>query len=63
MKWEYRTETLSWTEAKKKGVWTSTVEQDKVNAFLNEKGNEGWELAAALALDSNEICFFMKRPH
>jgi len=68
MKWEYRTEMISWSESKKEGLFNREVDQEKIDAFLNEKGEEGWEVAAAFEVATRNygytsaFCFIMRRP-
>ena len=69
MKWEYRTDAISWAESKKKGLFTNKVDQEKIDAFLNERGDEGWEVAAVFENvqgpqpgTNSQLCFVMKRP-
>ncbi len=68
MKWEYRMESLSWPEAREEDLFIRKVDRARVEALLNEKGAEGWEVVAAfdvairVAGTTSELGFIMKRP-
>ena len=67
MNWEYHVESLSWAAAKVSLV-QNKLDRKRVEAFLNEKGTEGWEVVAAFDVASSgagrtsELGFIMKRP-
>jgi len=53
-KWEFLVEDFMWKE-----------EGDSVEKFLNEKGNQGWQLAAAIECGTSPSCtktFYFQRP-
>lgn len=61
MEWEYFA-----LKIRPGGFWSSKVEPEKVDAALNEAGNQGWELVNAVGLSQgygaiNELLFFFKR--
>jgi hypothetical protein len=47
MKWEYKTVKLKAT-----GLMGGRIDEDQLDALMNELGGQGWELAAAF--DTNE---------
>ena len=61
MDWEYYT-----LKVKVGGFWVAKVETEKIDAILNEAGNQGWEMVNVVGLSqsygaTNELLFFFKR--
>ena len=62
MKWEYKTVKL-----KVAGFWGVGLDPEKADEFINQFGQEGWELVSAFDLSegagiSKEVILIFKRP-
>lgn len=62
MRWEYLTAKVSVA-----GTWGISFDVDKTDEFINEFGQEGWELVSAVGVNdgsgfTKEIAFIFKRP-
>lgn len=60
-KFEYKT-----LKTKEKGFWSGKVDTDELELYLNQLGQEGWELTSTFETNTyqggtNEIVFLFKR--
>lgn len=60
-KFEYKT-----LKTREKGFWSSKVDADELEAYLNKLGREGWELVSSFETNTyqgstNEIVLIFKR--